>query len=126
MAQNKTFNFGPVALANGAYTTNILNVGAGARGTPPVGYTDTQAYIILRHLRVVNTTGGALTFRLFKGATGANAAGTEVVGRDLTVPAASYIDWYGQMRFDSADFLVGGGSGAGLVLQGEGEIGVSG
>jgi hypothetical protein len=124
--QNKAFNFGPVALSS-TLTTNILNPGAGARATPPVGYTDTVAYIILKHIRIVNKTAGAVTFSLYKGATGANAAGTEVVGTALSVAANSAYDWYGYMRFDSADFLVGGASAAtSLTIQGEGEIGVSG
>lgn len=124
--QNKAFNFGPVALTN-VLTTNILNPGAGARATPPVGYVDTIPYIILRHLRIVNKTAGPVSFSLWKGATGANAAGTEIVGIGKVVPANDYIDWYGYMRVDSADFLVGGASAnASLSIQGEGEIGVSG
>lgn len=126
MASNKLFNFGPVALTT-TLTTNILNPGAGARATPPVGFTDTVQYIIIRHLRIVNKTGAAATFSLWKGATGGNVAGTEVVGQGLSVPANSSYDWYGQMRFDSADFLVGGSNTAtALTINGEGEIGVSG
>lgn len=126
MASNKTFNFGPVALTS-TLTTNILNPGAGARATPPVGFTDTVQYIILRHIRIVNKTAGAVTFSLWKGATGANTAGTEVVGIGKSVAANDSFDWYGIMRFDSADFLVGGASAnTSLSIQGEGEIGVSG
>ena len=126
MASNKLFNFGPVALTN-VLTTNILNPGAGARATPPVGFVDTVSYIVLRHIRIVNKTNSAAVFSLWKGATGANAAGTEVVGQNLSVPANSAYDWYGMMRFDSADFLVGGsGTATALSIQGEGEIGVSG
>lgn len=126
MASNKTFNFGPVALTT-TLTTNILNPGAGARATPPVGFVDTVQYIVLRHIRIVNKTGVAASFSLWKGATGANAAGTEVVGQGTLVAANSFFDWYGIMRFDSADFLVGGaGTTTALSIQGEGEIGVSG
>jgi len=75
----------------------------------------------------VNKTAGAVTFSLWLGATGANAAGTEVIGQALSVPANSYVDWYGALRLDAADFLVGGASAAtSLSIQGEGEIGVSG
>lgn len=126
MASNKLFNFGPVALTT-TLTTNILNPGAGARATPPVGFTDTVQYIILRHIRIVNKTASAATFSLWRGLTGANTAGTEVVGIAQSVPANSSYDWFGQMRFDSADFLVGGaGTLTALTIQGEGEIGVSG
>lgn len=125
MASNKVFNFGPVALTT-TLTTNILNPAVTSL-SGPVGFTMTQPYIVLRHVRIVNKTASAATFSLWKGATGGNAAGTEVIGQGVSVPANSYFDWYGIMRFDSADFLVGGSNTAtALSIQGEGEIGVSG
>jgi hypothetical protein len=125
VAQNKLFNFGPVALTV-TLTTNILNPNVTAV-TGPVGFTMTQPYIILRHIRIVNKTSAAATFSLWKGATGANTAGTEIIGTGLSVPANSAYDWYGQLRFDAADFLVGGaGTATALTINGEGEIGVSG
>lgn len=125
MASNKAFNFGPVALTT-TMTTNILNPNITSLAGP-VGFTATQPYIILRHIRIVNKTGSAATFSLWKGATGANAAGTEVVGQGYSVAANSAFDWYGIMRFDAADFLVGGaGTTTALSIQGEGEIGMSG
>ena len=76
-------------------------------------------------MRIVNKTAGAVTFSLWKGATGANAAGTEVIGTGYSVAANAAYDWYGMMRFDAADFLVGGASaGTSLSIQGEGEIGL--
>ena len=86
----------------------------------------TATYILLRHIRIVNKTAGAVTFSLWLGATGANAAGTETIGQALSVAANSAYDWYGLMRLDSTDFLVGGASaGTSLSIEGEGEIGVS-
>lgn len=123
MAANKVFRFGPVAMSN-TLTTNILNPPTATGGTN--GGSSAQ-YIVLKHIRVVNKTGGAVTFSLWLGATGANAAGTEVIGNALSVAANSYVDWFGLLRLDSADFLVGGASAAtSLSIQGEGEIGVSG
>ena len=123
MAANKLFNFGPVALTT-VLTTNILNPPTAAGG---VGAGTSANYIILRHIRIINKTGTAANFSLYKGATGGNAAGTEVVGLGLSVAANSAYDWYGIMRFDTADFLVGGsGTTLALVIQGEGEIGVAG
>jgi hypothetical protein len=122
MAANKVFRFGPVALSN-VLTTNILN--------PPTATGGTNAgtasnYIVLKHIRIVNKTAGAGSFSLYLGATGANAAGTEVIGTAYSVAANSAFDWYGQMRLDAADFLVGGASAlTSLVIQGEGEIGVA-
>ncbi len=123
MAANKPFRFGPVAMSN-TLTTNILNpgttTGGVASGTPG------NLYILLKHIRIVNKTAGAVTFSLWLGATGANAAGTEVIGQGLSVPANSFVDWYGLLRLDVADFLVGGASAAtSLSIEGEGEIGVA-
>ena len=121
--QNKAFNFGPIALT-ATLTTNLLNPAAATGG---VNGGSSAQYIILRHIRVVNKTAGAVTFSFWLGATGANAAGTEVVGIGKSVPANDYIDWYGYMRLDSTQFLVGGASaGTSLSLQGEGEVGVAG
>lgn len=122
MASNKAFRFGPVALSN-TLTTNVLNPPTATGG---VNAGSSAQYIILRHIRIVNKTAGAVTFSLWLGATGANAAGTEVVGIGTSVAANSYFDWYGAMRLDAADFLVGGASAlTSLTIQGEGEIGVA-
>jgi hypothetical protein len=125
MPANKIFNFGPVALTN-TLTTNILN-GNITSLAGPIGFTMTQPYIVIRHIRILNKTATAATFSLWKGATGANAAGTEIIGTGVSVAANSYFDWFGQLRMDSSDFLVGGsGTATALTIQGEGEIGVSG
>ncbi len=123
MPQNKAFRFGPVALT-GTYTTNVLNPATATGGT---NAGSSSQYILLKHIRIVNKTAGAVTFRLFLGATGANSAGTEIIGYDKSVPANDHVDWYGLLRLDAADFLVGGASaGTSLTIQGEGEVGVAG
>ena len=125
MASNKIFNFAPIALTT-SLTTNILNTNVTSLAGP-VGFTMTQPYIIVRHISVVNKTGSAATVSLWKGATGANAAGTEFLWQATSVAANSYVERYGIWRFDSADFLVGGaGTTLALVINFEGEIGVSG
>jgi hypothetical protein len=122
MASNKPFRAGPVALS-ATLTTNLLNPPTAAGG---VNAGSAAQYITLRHVRVVNKTASAATFSMWLGATGANAAGTEVIGQGQTVAANSSYDWYGAMRLDAADFLVGGASaGASLSATFEGEIGVS-
>ena len=124
MASNRVFNFGPVALTN-TLTTNILNGGVTSLAGP-IGFTASQPYIVIRHIRISNKTGSAATFSLWKNGTGANTAGSEVIGTALSVAANSAYDWYGQMRFDSTDFLVGGsGTATALTIMGEGEIGFS-
>jgi hypothetical protein len=125
MASNKSFNFGPVALTT-TLTTNILNPNI-TSVAGPVGFTMTQPYILLRHVRISNKTGTAATFSLWKGGSAGNVAGTEWIGTAVSVAANSYFDWYGIGRFDAADFLVGGSATAtALTIAGEGEIGVSG
>jgi hypothetical protein len=121
--QNKRFRFGPLALTN-TLTTNILNPPTTTGG---VNAGSSPQYILLRHVRIVNKSASAASFSLYLGATGANAAGTEVIGTAKSVPANDYIDWYGELRIDSTDFLVGGASAlTSLTIQGEGEIGVAG
>lgn len=90
--------YGPAALSN-TYTTNIW--------VPPASTVDN----IVRHIHVANKTGGAVTFRIFMGATGGNAAGTELF-YDYSVAATSAYDWYGLLRLTSTTFLVGGASAA--------------
>ena len=121
MAQNKLVMFGPIAL-NTTLTTNLLNPPTTTGG---VGIGAMNCYLLLRHIRILNKTTSAQTFSLWLGATGANAAGTEVVGSGVSVPPNSYIDWYGQMTMETSHFLVGGASAnTSLVLQAEGEVGL--
>lgn len=123
MASNKRFRFGPIALTN-TLTTNLLNP---ATATGGVNAGSSAQYIVLNHIRIVNKTTSAATFSLWLGGTGANAAGTEVIGISTPVAANSAIDWYGALRLDAADFLVGGaGTATALTISGEGEVGVAG
>lgn len=87
---------GPLALT----TTLTTNVYAGAGGSALVMDT-------VRHIHIANKTGSAATFTLYLGATGANAAGTELFTA-VSVAANSYFDWYGSIKMLSTDFLVGG------------------
>jgi len=120
---NKVFRFGPLALTT-ATTTNILNPPTATGG---VNAGASAQYIILKHIRLVNKTAGAVTASFWLGATTANAAGTEVIVQGTQIGANSYLDWYGQMRIDSTDYLVGGASAnTSLSIEGEGEIGVAG
>lgn len=118
---NKPFNFPPQTL--GTVAANIFNPPTGAGG---VGITATNQFAIIRHIRIVNRTASPATFSLFKGLTGGSAAGTEIVGSATSVPANSFVDWYGAMRFDVADFLTGfAGTASALTIMVEGELGVA-
>jgi hypothetical protein len=123
MAANKIIRMGPVAMSS-TLTTNVMNPPTLTGGTGLAG-TNTASYLVVRHIRIVNKTAGAVTFSLYIGATGGNVAGTEFMGLGTSVAANSYVDWYGMLRLDTADFLVGGASAAtSLTFQAEGEIGV--
>lgn len=122
MAANKTFRMGPAALANSA--ANIVNCNVTSLAGP-VGFTMTQPYLIIRHIRLVNKTASAATASLYIGATGGSAAGTEFLGTAVSIPANSYLDWYGMLRLDAADFLTGLASAATTItFEAEGEIGL--
>lgn len=99
---------GPVALTT-TYTTNVFND------------SDADLYSVIRHIHVTNKTASAATFRLYLGATGANAAGTELF-YDQSVAAFSSFDYYCVLRMASTDFLVGGaGTTTALTITVEGE-----
>jgi hypothetical protein len=123
--QNKIGRFGPVALTNAA--VNYLNPPTGAGG---VGVTAANQYILLKHIRFVNKTAGAATFTAYLGATGASAAGTEIIGVAKSVPANDSYDWQPAspgMRMEIADFLVMlASANTTITAEGEYEIGVTG
>lgn len=125
--QNKPVRFGPVALTT-TLTTNILNPPT-LTGGVVAGTANSNTYFLINKIRIVNKTGSAATFSLWVGATGANAAGTEVGGIGTSVPANSFIDipFSGQgLRLDVADFLVGGaGTPTALTLEAEGSVGIA-
>ena len=76
---------------------------------------------MIKHIHVANKTGSSHTFTLYLGATGANTAGTELF-LGVVVAANSVYDWYGNLRMNSTDFLVGGAdANTALTIEGEGE-----
>lgn len=125
MAANKVIRFGPVALTT-TLTTNLINPALGALGGP-TGFTMTQPYVVVKHLRITNKTTASISFSFWLGASNANVIGTEEIGQGKLVAANDAYDWWGNpgLRLDAMDFLVGGASALGLTLQGEGEIGLS-
>jgi hypothetical protein len=123
--QSKVFRFGPLALTNAA--ANILNPGTTTGGVNSTAAPYGNLRILLKHIRVVNKTAGAVTVSLYLGATGASAAGTEFAFNAVSVPANSYVDWYSPgVPMDSSnanDFLTGlASANTSLTIEGEGEI----
>jgi hypothetical protein len=105
--------FGPAALS----ATLTTNVGPG----PAYGGGSALLLDIIKHIHVVNKTAGAVTFSLWVGGTGGNAAGTELFNAQ-SVGANSVFDYYCNLKMTSTDFLVGGASAAtSLTITVEGE-----
>jgi hypothetical protein len=122
--QNTPHKIGPVALTT-TTTTNIFNPGTTTGGVNCTSAPFDKLFVIIKHIRIVNKTAGAVTVSLWCGATGANTAGTEFAFQGTSIPANSYVDWYGYRRIGQADFIVGGASAnTSLSFEAEGEIGV--
>ncbi len=101
---------GPLALT-AVLTTDIYRGGGGSA----------LIYDVVRHIHIANKTAGAVTFSLWLGATGANAAGTELF-TGYSVAANSAFDYYCGLKMTSADYLVGGAAaGVSLSITIEGE-----
>jgi hypothetical protein len=125
--QNKPLNIEPFQLTTAV--ANILNCAIGSLAGP-VGYTQTQPYILLRHIRANNKDTVPHTITLYKGATAGSAGGTEFAFANVIIPAQQSVDWYagaGGARFDSADFLTGidATTANKVTLNMEADIGVS-
>jgi len=100
--------FGPLALTT-TLTTNVYNQGSAL------------IYDVIKHIHIANKTAGTVTFTLYLGATGANAAGTEL-WLGTAIAANDYFDWYGNLKMVSTDFLVGGSNTTtALTIVGMGE-----
>jgi hypothetical protein len=98
---------GPVAFA--ASAANIYNQAS------------TLVFDIIKHIHVVNTTAGALTFWLYQSQT----TGTETAGKELfvaqSVGANAAFDYYCNLKQLSTDFLVGHSTVTTLTITVEGE-----
>lgn len=100
--------FGPLALTT-TTTTNVYNQGSAL------------IYDVIRHIHIANKTALPATVSLWLGATGANAAGTELLN-GVVIAANGTFDYYCTLKMTSTDFLVGGSNTAtALTIEGEGE-----
>src|SRR5665647_2757373 len=109
MADKPVRTFGPVALTT-SLTTNVYNQGSAL------------IYDLIRTIVVTNKTAAAATVSLWLGATGGNAAGTEIM-TGVSIPANSSIPFYYApgLKMLSTDFLVGGaGTVTALTITGMG------
>lgn len=92
----KQNTYGPVALT-ATLTTNI------AQG----GNASALVYDVIKHILITNTSAVPATVSLWIGATGANAAGTQLFSEHV-IPAHAEFPYYCSQRFTSTQFLVGG------------------
>lgn len=124
MAQNKILNVEPGYVASTA--TNILNPNITSLAGP-VGYTQTQPYIIVTHVRILNNDNAQHLVKFFKGASGGSAGGTEVFWPNgYALGAGQFQDWYGKVRVDAADFITGSCDASSKVTYNiDAEIGLS-
>ena len=123
--QNRAALFGPAAMATAV--ANLLNC-ALTSNSGPLGISSPASvalYIILTHLRFVNTAASAATINTFIGTTATSATAAAFAFNGYSIAANSYVDWYGRVRLDAADFLTGFASAVTVVWQGEGEIGLN-
>lgn len=124
--QNRAARFGPAAMATAA--ANLLNCAitsmTGTTGFASPTTATLALYIILTHLRIVNTAAVAATVSTFIGTTATSATAAAFAFNGYSIAANSYVDWYGRVRLDVADYLTGIASAVTCVWQAEGEIGL--
>jgi hypothetical protein len=113
MAQNKKLNIQPAALTTSAadYLNSTITTLTGG-----VGWVATQPYILLRHVRAINTGNAAASVTMYKGLSGGSAPGTEYMWCGKNIPPNDSVEWFGEMRLDAADFLSGLASVATVTL----------
>jgi hypothetical protein len=123
MAANKILSFQPAYVPNAA--GNLLNCNITSLAGV-VGFTMTQPYLLIKHIKLSNKDSAAHTVTLYKGATGASVGGTEFWFDAVSIPAKGSVEAFGQARFDAADFLTGIADLASVItINIDGEIGVA-
>ena len=123
--QNRAARFGPAAMATAV--ANLLNC-ALTSNSGPVGISSPASlalYLLITHIRLVNTAASAATASLFIGTTATSATAAAFAFNGYSIAANSYVDWYGRVRLDAADYLTGIASAVTVVWQAEGEIGIN-
>ncbi len=118
---NKILNIEPIAI--GTSVANLLNCLLSSLGGP-TGFTPTQPWLNIKHIRLNNKTGAAINVTLYKGASGASAAGTEFAFANVQVPPNQSVDYNSPgTPFYSTDFLTGIATATGVTMNVEAEIG---
>ncbi len=128
--QNKILNISQAVLSTLSLTTmgfNLLNTTVTTLTPGGVGFVGTQPYAIVKHIRVMNNLAtAAVNVTLYHGTILSSATGSIFAFSSASIPAQSFLDWYGQARFDSADYLSGISSlQSASIINIDGEIGLS-
>jgi hypothetical protein len=132
MAQNKIFSAQPGIIGSAAnFPVNLWNYALTATGSPSTGaygciMTGTQPYAIFKHIRLTNSLAtAAVSVSLYKSQVTIGSLTSQTFAfSSVSIPAQSYVDWYGQARFDSTDWLVGAASLAtACIVNIDGELG---
>lgn len=110
MADKIVRTFGPAAMA--ASATNVYH------------NSTSTIYDVLLHIHVVNTSTSAQTFSLYVNATTGTESAATALFVNQAIGANDVYDWYGKLRLDSTDFLVGHASATSVTIMGEGTKGV--
>ena len=125
--QNRAARFGPAAMATAV--ANMLNCtltsNSGPAGISSPALANIALYLIVTHIRLVNTAASAQTVNLFIGTTATSATAAAFAFNGYSIAANSYVDWYGRVRLDAADYLTGFSSATTTTWQAEGEIGIN-
>lgn len=103
----------PPQAANTSTTTTLIDPTVTAV-TGPTGWTCTQPYLLIRHIRAVNTsTTTPYTVTCFYGTANTLAA----IWSAASVAASSYIDWVGEIKLTGGSTkLYGGASNAAIYF----------
>jgi len=118
----KKFRCGPVALTNGV--ANVLNPGTTTGGVG-MGSSYGNLRITMRSIRATNKSGTPQSFSAWIGATGASAAGSEIVSSKAVPANDSVIIPLADTPLDVADFLtMQASANTAITVEIDGEIGV--
>jgi hypothetical protein len=124
MAQNKIFEYAPQLSTGALLPLAVFNVGNSLAGS--IGIISSQPYAILKHIRLINVlTTTAVVVGLYKGATTTSLSTQTFAFSSVSIPASSYVDWYGQARVETADYInLVANLATSTIIQIDGEIGI--
>ena len=124
MAQNKIFEYIPQLSTGALLPLAVFNVGNSLAGS--IGIISSQPYAIVKHIRLMNVlTTTPVVVGVYKGATTTSLSTQAFAFSSVSIPASSYVDWYGQARFETADYInLVANLATSTIINIDGEIGI--